>query len=67
LQGAVQSIGSIAQIIGPPLYAQTLARFSGPGAVINLPTMPMLVASAIAGVALFLFLKGAAKAREATA
>ena len=67
LQGAVQSIGSIAQIIGPPLYAQTLARFSGPGAVINLPTMPMLVASAIAGVALVLFLKGAAKAREATA
>ncbi|GHD02097.1 MFS transporter [Novosphingobium pokkalii] len=67
LQGAVQSIGSIAQIIGPPLYAQTLARFSGPGAVINLPTMPMLVASAIAGVALVLFLKGAAKAHEAKA
>lgn len=67
LQGAVQSISSIAQIIGPPLYAQTLARFSGPGAVINLPTMPMLVASAIAVVALVLFLKGAAKAREAMA
>ena len=29
LQGAVQSIGSIAQIIGPPLYAQTLAHCSG--------------------------------------
>jgi DHA1 family tetracycline resistance protein-like MFS transporter len=62
LQGAVQSIGSIAQIIGPPLYAQTLARFSGPGAVINLPTMPVLVAAAIAGVACPV-LKGAAKAR----
>ncbi|WP_022677942.1 tetracycline resistance MFS efflux pump [Novosphingobium sp. B-7] len=59
LQGAVQSIGSIAQIIGPPLYAQTLARFSGPGALIDLPTMPMLVASVIALVALVLFLKGA--------
>ncbi|KPF52526.1 hypothetical protein IP65_16050 [Novosphingobium sp. AAP1] len=59
LQGAVQSIGSIAQIIGPPLYAQTLARFSGPGALIDLPTMPMLVASVIALAALVLFLKGA--------
>ncbi|WP_062788250.1 MFS transporter [Novosphingobium capsulatum] len=59
LQGAVQSIGSIAQIIGPPLYAQTLARFSGPGALIELPTMPMLVAAVIALAALVLFLKGA--------
>ncbi|MCW1987919.1 MULTISPECIES: MFS transporter [unclassified Novosphingobium] len=59
LQGAVQSIGSIAQIIGPPLYAQTLARFSGPGALIDLPTMPMLVAAVIALAALVLFLKGA--------
>lgn len=65
LQGAAQSIGSIAQIIGPLLYAQTLARFSGPHAVIDLPTMPMLVAAAIAGVALILFLKGAGPHRAA--
>jgi len=65
LQGAAQSIGSIAQIIGPPLYAQALARFSGPGALIDFPTMPMVVASAIAFAALALFLKGSAKARAA--
>jgi DHA1 family tetracycline resistance protein-like MFS transporter len=65
LQGAAQSIGSIAQIIGPPLYAQALARFSGPGAPIDFPTMPMVVASAIAFAALALFLKGSAKARAA--
>jgi len=59
LQGATQSIGSIAAIIGPPLYTQTLARFSGPNAIINLPGMPMLVSAAISLVALALFLKGA--------
>lgn len=61
LQGAVQSIGSIAAIIGPPLYTQTLARFSGPGAIIDLPTMPMLVSAVISLVVLALFLRGARK------
>ncbi len=61
LQGAVQSIGSIAQIIGPPLYAQTLAHCSGADAWIYLPTMPMLLSAAIGLVALGLFLKGASK------
>lgn len=60
LQGAVQSIGSIAQIVGPPLYAQALARFSGPQAIADLPAMPMLLAAAIGFVSLALFLKGAA-------
>ena len=59
LQGATQSIGSIAAIIGPPLYTEALARFSGPGAIYNLPGMPMLLAAAIAGLAMLLFLKGA--------
>ncbi len=61
LQGAVQSVGSIAQIVGPPIYAQTLAHCSGPQAWITLPTMPMLLSAAIALVALGLYLKGAAK------
>jgi len=61
LQGAVQSIGSIAQIIGPPLYATALARFSGPGAIIDLPGMPLLLAAAIGVVALVLFLRGTAE------
>ena len=59
LQGATQAINSIAAIIGPPLYTQTLARFSGPGAALNLPGMTMLLSAAISFVALVLFLKGA--------
>lgn len=59
LQGAVQSIGSIAAIVGPPLYTQTLERFSGPGAAIHLPGMPMLLSAAISLLTLALFLKGA--------
>jgi DHA1 family tetracycline resistance protein-like MFS transporter len=59
LQGATQSINSIAAIIGPPLYTQTLARFSGPNAILNLPGMTMLLAASISVVAMLLFLKGA--------
>jgi len=59
LQGATQSINSIAAIIGPPLYTQTLARFSGPGAILNLPGVTMLLAAGISVAAMFLFLKGA--------
>ncbi len=59
LQGATQSINSIAAIIGPPLYTQTLAHFSGPAAIINLPGVTMLLAAAISVVAMLLFLKGA--------
>jgi DHA1 family tetracycline resistance protein-like MFS transporter len=65
LQGAVQSVGSIAQIVGPPIYAQTLAHCSGSGAWIDLPMMPMLLSAAIGVVALVLFLKGAAKLKQA--
>ena len=61
LQGAVQSVGAIAQIIGPPLYAQALAHCSGPDAWIYLPTMPMVLATLIGLVALALFLIGASK------
>ncbi|WP_353229920.1 MFS transporter [Novosphingobium sp.] len=64
LQGTVQSVSSVAQIIGPPLYAQTLAHCSGPGAWIMLPTMPMLVSATIALVALALFLVGERKLKK---
>lgn len=64
LQGAVQSIGSIAAIVGPPVYTQTLARFSGPDAIINLPAMPMLLSGAISLMTLALFWKGASLLRE---
>ena len=65
LQGAVQSINSIAQIVGPPLYAQTLAHCSGAGAWIDLPMAPMLLSATIGVVALVLFLTGAAKLKSA--
>lgn len=63
LQGAVQSIGSIAAIIGPPVYTQALARFSGPHAIINLPAMPMLLSAGISLITLALFWKGASLLR----
>ncbi len=59
LQGATQSIGSIAAIIGPPLYAGVLARFDGPNAIREFPTMPFLVAAGFSLVTLALFLIGA--------
>ncbi len=64
LQGAVQSLGSIAAIIGPPLYTQALARFSGPNAIIDLPGMPMLISAGISLITLGLFLKGASLLKE---
>ena len=60
LQGAMQAVGSIAAIIGPPLYSLAFARFHGPGALAELPTMPMLIAAAFALVALLLFGRGLA-------
>ncbi|MFM5884830.1 MAG: MFS transporter [Novosphingobium sp.] len=60
LQGATQSIGSIAQIVGPPLYSGIFAKFSGPAALVHLPAMPLLVAAGFAFGALALFLRGAA-------
>lgn len=60
LQGAVQSIGAIAAIVGPPMYAETLARFSGgPGSIAHFPGTVMLLSAAISLVALVLFLTGA--------
>ena len=58
LQGATQAIGSIAQIVGPPMYAVAFARFSGPDSVTNFPAMPLVVSAAIATLAVVLFLNG---------
>ena len=65
LQGAVQSMSSVASIVGPPLYAEIFARFSGPHAALRLPSMPLFLASAFAVLALFLFLMGAKRSRPA--
>jgi DHA1 family tetracycline resistance protein-like MFS transporter len=59
LQGATQAIGSIAMIVGPPLYAGVFAQFSGPKAVAYVPSMPLLVAAGFGVVTLLLFLAGA--------
>lgn len=59
LQGAVQSIGSIASIVGPPLYAGIFAKFSGAQAIAPFPSMPLFVAAFFALIALGLFLAGA--------
>jgi DHA1 family tetracycline resistance protein-like MFS transporter len=59
LQGATQSVGSIAAIIGPPLYATIFAAFSGPHALAPVPAMPLAVSALFALVALALFLRGA--------
>jgi DHA1 family tetracycline resistance protein-like MFS transporter len=64
LQGATQSIGSIAQIAGPPMYAIVFARFSGAGAIAQFPAMPLVLAAAIAVVAVALFLAGARRTRR---
>ena len=59
LQGATQAVGSIAQIVGPPMYAIVFARFSGSGAIAQFPAMPLVLAATIATVAVMLFLTGA--------
>lgn len=60
LQGATQAVGSIAAIIGPPLYSQVFERFHGPTALVELPTMPFLLAGGFSLVTLLLFLRGIA-------
>jgi DHA1 family tetracycline resistance protein-like MFS transporter len=67
LQGATQSVGAVAMIIGPPLYAAILARFDGPGALMQLPSMPLLVAAGFALIVLVLFLRAAALLAKAVA
>ena len=66
LQGAAQSIGSIAQIIGPPLYAGIFARFTGAHAIAAIPAMPLLVSGGFAVVAFGLFLGGARRLAAAS-
>ena len=58
LQGATQAVGSVAQIVGPPLYAAVFAQFSGSRALAQLPAMPLLVAALFALAALALFRRG---------
>mgnify|MGYP000163724982 CR=1 FL=1 len=58
LQGAAQSVGSIAAIIGPPLYAGVFAKFTGAQSVAPIPAMPLMLAALFGLVALLLFRRG---------
>ena len=66
LQGATQSVGAIAAIIGPPLYSIVFARFHGPAAVAQVPTMPLLVAAVFALLTLALFWRALALTKTST-
>ena len=57
LQGATQAIGSLAAIVGPPLYTGVFAAFTGPAAEVRFPAMPLLLSAcfALATLALFLY------------
>jgi len=66
LQGATQAVGSLAAIIGPLFYTQLFNRFAGDNAILNLPSMPLLAAAAIALVMLAVFLAAASKAKKST-
>jgi len=65
LQGATQAAGSLASIVGPPLYSLIFARFHGAGALTQLPTMPFLVAALFSLVTLALFWRGLAATKAA--
>ena len=56
LQGATQAIGSLAAILGPPMYAITFARFSGDDALAYFPGMPLVLSAGLALVTLAVFL-----------
>jgi len=47
LQGATNSVNSIAQLVGPFLFTLTFAWFIGPQAPLILPGAPFLLASAL--------------------
>lgn len=59
LQGATQAMGSLAAILGPPLYTGLFAFFTGPSAPVYLPAAPLIASSLIALFMLALFLSTA--------
>src|SRR4029450_1403795 len=47
LQGAITSVQSVSQLVGPFLFTLTFAYFIGPQAPVKLPGAPFLLASAL--------------------
>ena len=57
LQGAVASLFSLANIIGPPLMTQAFAFFTSPAAPVQVPGAAFYIAAALAAGTLALFLR----------
>ena len=57
LQGAISSLMGITAIVGPLLATQLFGAFAGPGAMIELPGAPFIVAGILALAALVMFMR----------
>jgi DHA1 family tetracycline resistance protein-like MFS transporter len=65
LQGAITSVQSISQLVGPFLFTLTFAYFIGGEAPVKLPGAPFLLASALLVLALVIAARTLAMARVA--
>src|SRR5438034_7758553 len=63
LQGAITSVQSVSQLVGPFLFTLTYAYFIGPQAPLKLPGAPFLLASALLVLALMIAARTLAMAR----
>ena len=63
LQGATNSVNSVAQIVGPFLFTLTFAYFIGEQAPLKLPGAPFLLASALLALGLLIAARTLAGAR----
>jgi len=63
LQGAITSVQSVSQLVGPFLFTLTFAYFIGPQAPLKLPGAPFLLASALLVLALMIGARTLAAAR----
>ena len=57
LQGATNSVQSLAQLAGPFLFTLTFAYFIGPAAPLLLPGAPFLLAAVLLGIAMLIALR----------
>ncbi|WP_448586862.1 TCR/Tet family MFS transporter [Thermaurantiacus sp.] len=54
LQGGLNALASLTTILGPLLYSQSFARFSGENALVELPGAPFLISASLAATAFLL-------------
>jgi len=63
LQGAITSVQSVSQLVGPFLFTLTFAYFISPQAAVKLPGAPFLLASALLVLAMVIAARTLAAAR----